>query len=792
MRLLLIFFFGIIFFSAQSQDGKAVRQIDVYRSLDELEDLKLSHEPGIYNHSIKFSITGNRDAYIFELLGDKTSRVFFDTISITKPSYIRIRKKNIPNSVAYVGYYLANFSCSLPVVALVVEDSAFFPPSGIYEGTVEAANEAEAEPGGEPTAIVKGKAWEKKPITAYAQFIFNHRLQDELQLDLKTYGGMTLGWKEKSLQLSARKEKHGRGKIKVKLFEDLPFREFQHVVLRTSGNDQGVTRLKDRSISHLAADLKLDIKASRAAVIYINGIYWGIHNLREKINEDYFKERFNWKEGEFVELQGSGLDDSEFAKTYQFIEKNVFTDSFLSELQQKVDVENLFNFQIFQTFINNPDYRGNIRFYKHKEGTWKWIVYDTDLGCNYDFMHRNFIADRLQPQNRYWYNPQYATGVMEMLLKNKALRTRFVNQYAFLLASVLRSDNFHKKVDRNKMQIEPEIERHFLRRGRIYWEKRETWERNIEELKLYFNARYENVYSHLASAFNLEPTFFILNASQNYSHFKGLTMNGSSLKVNEIKGLFFKQLPIELHATNANHLYSFVKWSDGKTPNKRILNTSDNLTLKAQYVHKKESPYRGKISFRKYFVNNNWKNPLVFCTIINSSEDTIDIANMMLYEDISGDSITLGVQRLSPGEELVFANNPDLFFQLIDDKKIKVQSFLAEQTFLNEAQFCIIDSKNKWIDSLYFSISDSLQIEHAGFLVEKINDSLSIKEYKIKNLRKLNFSDPLIKKRANKSFLAAYWRWLTLFCAMLVLLWGVFYLRNKRKTYQLENDKEAK
>jgi hypothetical protein len=251
-------------------------------------------------------------------------------------------------------------------------------------------------------------------------------------------------------------------------------------------------------------------------------------------------------------------------------------------------------------------------------------------------------------------------------------------------------------------------------------------------------------------------------------------------------------VPIELHATNANHLYSFVKWSDGKTPNKRILNASDNVTLKAQYAHKKESPLKGRISFRKYFVNNNWKNPLVFCTIINSSEDTIDIANMMLYEDISGDSITLGVQRLSPGEELVFANKPDLFFQLIGDKKIKVQSFLAEQTFLNEAQFCIIDSKNKWIDSLYFSISDSLQIEHAGFLVEKINDKLSIKEYKIKNLRKLKFSDPLIKERANKSFLAINWPWLALFSAMLVLLLGVFYIRNKRNSYNLENDKEAK
>lgn len=781
LALILFLFLGLSFVNVIAQVANVERQVDAYRSISELQDLNLSHEPGIYAKSITLSIKGNRDAYIFELLTEKNVRVFSDTISIKKPSILKIRKKNIPNSASYVGYYLANFSCSLPIVALVVEDSAFFPPNGIYEGTVEASNAAEATSDGEPTAIVKGKAWEKKPITAYAQFIFNHKMQDELQLDLKTYGGMTLGWKEKSLQLSARKEKHGRGKIKVKLFEDLPNREFQHVVLRTSGNDQGLTRLKDRSLSHLAADLRLDIKASRAAVIYINGIYWGIHNLREKINEDYFKERFNWKEGEFIELQGSGFDDVEFNKTFKFIENNVFTDHFSDELNQKIDIENLFNFQIFQTFINNPDYRGNIRFYKHNEGLWKWIVYDTDLGCNYDFMHLNFIADRLNPQSRYWYNPQYATVLMETILKNETLRNRFINQYAFLLSSVLRPANFQQKVDRNKKQIEPEIERHFLRRGRIYWENRESWEQNIYTLKHYFNDRYKNVYTHLAYAFNLEPSFFRLSVEQNYSHFNGLSMNGSSLRVNSLDGLFFKQIPIEIEAVNSNHLYSFVKWSDGKTQRKRLLDNTINL--KAHFAHKKKSPINGRIAFRRYYVHNNWKNALLFCTIINNSADTIDLKSMHLYEDLLGDSITLNAQRLSPGEELVFTNNPDLFVKLTGNKKLKIVSFLTQRSFINEAQFCLIDAQNKWVDSLYFSISDSMQIDHAGFLVEKIKDEISIKEYKIKELKKLRFSNPINKATFNKSILNAHWIIIALVFILIITLFLGWYLRSKRKKY---------
>ena len=128
IALLRAFIFTISIFIAKAQDNKVLRQQDVYRSVLELADLKFSHVPGLYPSSLVLSISGNKAAYIFELLGDKTSRVFTDTISITKPSYLRIRKRNGQQAAAYVGYYLANIQHILPVVALVVEDSAFFRP----------------------------------------------------------------------------------------------------------------------------------------------------------------------------------------------------------------------------------------------------------------------------------------------------------------------------------------------------------------------------------------------------------------------------------------------------------------------------------------------------------------------------------------------------------------------------------------------------------------------------------------------------------------------------------------
>ena len=55
-------------------------------------------------------------------------------------------------------------------------------------------------------------------------------------------------------------------------------------------------------------------------------------------------------------------------------------------------------------------------------------------------------------------------------------------------------------------------------------------------------------------------------------------------------------------------------------------------------------------------------------------------------------------------------------------------------TFVNDVMFALID-KEGWIDSLQYTISDSLQIEHPGFLIEKDSSGVQIYNVKLKNMK---------------------------------------------------------
>ena len=186
-----------------SADVKIDKTLYYFNSLKSLYGVKISHSPGVYNTSINLTIDlgSVKDLEIQTITSHGYKRVD-KSISITEPTVLRIRyTDNEGNKRNFTGNYIVNANHQIPIVSLVVDSNDFFPPNGIYEGRMEANPN-----GGEPIKI--GKAWNKQPITGYAQFFFNNKLVEELELDIKTYGGMTLGWKEKSIQLSARKTLH--------------------------------------------------------------------------------------------------------------------------------------------------------------------------------------------------------------------------------------------------------------------------------------------------------------------------------------------------------------------------------------------------------------------------------------------------------------------------------------------------------------------------------------------------------------------------------------------------------
>src|SRR5690625_5495686 len=60
---------------------------------------------------------------------------------------------------------------------------------------------------------------------------------------------------------------------------------------------------KDAFAQHLVSHLNFDTQASRPSVVYINGEYWGIHNIRERFDDRYLERTYDVSRDEIDHLE---------------------------------------------------------------------------------------------------------------------------------------------------------------------------------------------------------------------------------------------------------------------------------------------------------------------------------------------------------------------------------------------------------------------------------------------------------------------------------------------------------
>jgi hypothetical protein len=112
--------------------------------------------------------------------------------------------------------------------------------------------------------------------------------EQEISVDagVKIFGNWSRANAQKSMAIHCRKS-YGSDMIKYKLFEDRPFDEFKNIVIRNSGNDWNQSMFRDGLMTSLTIGLNFDQMAFRPSIFFLNGEYWGILNIREKIDEHF-------------------------------------------------------------------------------------------------------------------------------------------------------------------------------------------------------------------------------------------------------------------------------------------------------------------------------------------------------------------------------------------------------------------------------------------------------------------------------------------------------------------------
>ncbi len=363
---------------------------------------QLSAEPGLHYQAVQTTLTIPDGATVYYTLdGSVPTReagtpYHGETINIAYTTVIRARAfpddpQYSPSTVT-TATYLINAYHSLPVVSVVVDPwDLWNPETGMLTIGDDIIKEG---PGMLPwkNTVYRYVKDELDNKEGYVEYY----LQDGTQVfsqgvSIGLIGDFSLDMPQKSMKIRA-KSLYGEKTFAAAIFEDRPYTEYKSLVLRNSGNDCAWTRLLDGFQSRLldAYGTQVVHQAWKPVAVYLNGVYWGHYNLRERVD------RFMIAQFEGLPLEEAGnMDILEASnkvaygsnKEYkEMIKKIKASDPVnnpedLKYIEDNIDIENHLEYMALEMFVGNSDI-GNTRFYRlHQEGSkWKWIWYDADYG----------------------------------------------------------------------------------------------------------------------------------------------------------------------------------------------------------------------------------------------------------------------------------------------------------------------------------------------------------------------------------------------------------------------------
>ncbi len=525
-------------------------------SSSQSDTIIFSHSSGYYSTPFTLKISNNSHRTIYYSVdGNYPNRLFKDSMLVS--STLTLRVKNEGESKDYIRNFLFT-KHQLPVVFLTLKPADLFDSiSGMYV----------KGPGAKPEPPYHGanfhKNWER--IANIELLDTNNTSSLNQKVGIRIFGQYSAMLPQKSFSIHA-KGKYGKKKIKSRVFPDLELKKYKSLILRNSGSDFCNSHFRDVLMTGLVRNWNIETQASRSCVVYLNGNYWGIYHLREKLNEHYLQQHFDVDKDSVAILKHKRdvqhYGRLNYTSMVKFIEKTDFSlNENIDSLSKLMDIDNYLDYNIAQLYCNNIDAGGNIRYWRSiKPGSvWRWMLFDTDFGFGLSKSNgykENTVEDYFVKSNRRWPYPAWSTLIIRKLMENEEVKQNYTKKITNYLNDELSEETVNKEIERLKSLLQSEISTHFERWHRPI----KTWNNSLNRLTEFAEHRPSFLRKHLVDFFGLDSI---------YSVSIGVMKNGTC-RLNDVthsspwKGKFFSNTSYSITA-EPGYGYHFLHWKEDTT-----------------------------------------------------------------------------------------------------------------------------------------------------------------------------------------------------------------------------------
>ena len=372
---------------------------------------------------------------------------------------------DIITNTYFIGYTSSDLAMNMRVISLVTDpDNLFDPVKGIYvRGKVY--EDWRSSPEYSPMAreweqpanyTQSGREWERP---AHITVFENGTAAYSVGVGIRMHGGATRSAAQKSFNLYARPD-YGDTKIRYDFFDGQLLNTkgkvidtFDKLSLRNGGNDS-TSKIRDRINQEAVADRAFGIQAQTECLVFLDGEFWGVYNIIEKIGKEYVADHYKVKEDDVCVIKTDELEDGtdrgladyealkSLANSSNFNDKSVY-----EQFCKTVDVQSFADYMAAELILGNSDFGdNNYCLWKtetvdtakaYADGKWRFLLFDTEYGQGlYGQSNSNSSIMQSLKQKDCWISRLF----FGLLDNNEEFRRLFVTTYFDLCNQNYRAD----------------------------------------------------------------------------------------------------------------------------------------------------------------------------------------------------------------------------------------------------------------------------------------------------------------------------------------------------------------
>lgn len=362
----------------------------------------------------------------------------------------------------------------------------------------------------------RGDSWEKDVYVEY--FDKSGILVLSQQAGLRIHGGLSRKYPIKSYRLYARKA-YGESQFNYAFFDDKDIDTYKRLILRNGGQGYQYTFFGEAFVQSLLKPLTLDIQYSTPIILFINGEYFGIRNIRDRFDVHYLESHYNIDPNQSSILTGHAyLEDgsiqgqAHYQMMYSFITMfNMAVKANYEKAKRMMDMDNYIDYMIVELFSGNIDWPQNNIFYWRKnttynpnapyghDGRWRFMVNDLDASFGVSWGTVTADVDSFKRLT----GDSWKTGRLFMnLLENDEFRSRFIYRMLYLMDTIFEEEHVKALLDEMVSLYEPHMKEHINRFG--YPKSVSTWLSYVGRMYRFIEQREDYMINYMEDFFDIE------------------------------------------------------------------------------------------------------------------------------------------------------------------------------------------------------------------------------------------------------------------------------------------------